>query len=477
MIEIIKPVKQNKMHVDAIHGHTRIELKDVRNGKRERIESDNIVTDGAESILRQLGPSLTLGFAGYTIEGAQVPLWTYAFGGLLLFDKAIPTSPTPSKFMPIGTKMVGNGSYKIHNSTETTEMGSYNFNESTEGQYSVSQVYDFSTQQANGEINSVCLTSFLGGYAGYGNSSSEIARYDKLSRSNMFGDPRALSCASGTDLSVYSTGYYNNRAFWISVVTENDVRVAKVSEYGCPVTQMDSFNARFDAPLSGDAIVHDVALGTARTNNMKFKILDGKAYGCFNDLGDNTVYVIDLDTFTCTAHTLTGLPSHGSWSSNEGFIYFKPYDSNSGYMLFGSDLYHINLLTDVATLASSFGGGGNPRDRVGRFTDGLLYIKSDVKSFPNTGGDTMLIYDPYNDTLYPTNLNVGLQSYTNVIYDYDILADILVERRVGSYYTSAWDDLRHFPHPWRLATINNLPDTIEKTAMTTMKVTYTLTME
>ena len=34
-----------------------------------------------------------------------------------------------------------------------------------------------------------------------------------------------------------------------------------------------------------------------------------------------------------------------------------------------------------------------------------------------------------------------------------------------------------YPHPWRLTTINNLQDTVEKTAAQTMKVTYTLTME
>ena len=477
MVEIIKAVKQSKPHIDAIHGHTIIELKNIKNGNRERIESDNIVTNGAESLLRQLGPSLTVGFAGYSIEGAQVPLWAYLFGGLLLFDKTVPTDPTPSRFMPVGTKMTGNGSYKIHNSTETTEMGSYNFNESEENQYSVKQVYDFSTQQANGEINSVCLTSFLGGYAGYGNGTSEISRYDKLARTNMFGNPRGLSGVSGTDFSYISVGYYNNRGFRIVLDTVSGNRIAKVSEYGCSIEEFSAFNERFDSVMGASAEVHEVPLGTTRSGNMKFKILDGKAYGCFSDFGDKTVYIIDLSTFVCTPHVLTGTPSYSGYGSGEGFIYYKPYDLNSGYMLFGSQLYHINLLTDEATLAHSFGGSGSPRDRIGKFTDGLLFVKSDVKSFPNTGSDTMLIYDPYNDTIYPTNLNVGLQSYANVSMDYDATADLLVERTFGSYYTSAWDDYRHFPHPWRLATINNLSDTIIKTALTTMKVTYTLTME
>lgn len=154
-----------------IKGHTIIELTDVKTGKVERYEDDNMVTNALSYFLQDAGMvwSSPLKYN----EVRNDPLGTL-LGGLLMFDDVLPENAN-NMTTPAGVKMTGNGAknYTYDGQDGVTEFGSWNYTESgwtNDGKYR--QVWDFSTSQANGTIASLCLTSRRNGYIGAGNATS-----------------------------------------------------------------------------------------------------------------------------------------------------------------------------------------------------------------------------------------------------------------------------------------------------------------
>ena len=328
MVEILKPVKHKKLGIEAIHGHTCIELKDVRTGIRDRIESDNIVTDGAEYLLNMHGGLLYWNRA--TIGSNEiVPIAANLFGGLLLFNDTIPTSPTPAKFMPAGVKMIGNGSYKMSNSGVVTEMGSYNEPESVLTHNKFEQVYDFSTQQANGTIKSVCLTSRVGGWAGYGNSNSESFLDANKASVGSNGNPMyALTNWCGTR----GYAFYDNKVVGINndAIPQNATSVT-LMEYAVPHALYDNFTAiplvASTNSLGDPSDTYEVAI--PQYNNYRYaKARNSKIYISPN-VGGNivnnasfTISVIDVSNRSVVNKTLinsTGKTIRGADNASVAF--------------------------------------------------------------------------------------------------------------------------------------------------------------
>ena len=162
------------LKLPALHGHTTIELHNHKTGFRERIEHDNTFTDGITKYLLSSGYFNNSPWRNDTWRN-----YGYArslLGGILLFDGEIEDDdgvyPTT---MPAGVKMVANGSYGVSNNRSVSELGSYNTQESSISSAGYTFVYDWTTSQGNGEIGCVSLTSELGGYIGYGNSTSQAS--------------------------------------------------------------------------------------------------------------------------------------------------------------------------------------------------------------------------------------------------------------------------------------------------------------
>ena len=148
-----------------LKGHTTIELANVKTGEVERYEDDNMFT---QAIPQMINFCMTHGdYQGGMTNLYSNEYWFNLLGGLLLFDTPIDEG---SLFHRSGNKMTGCASYNYANSaSDMTEMGTYNQTESDTSQpLSKKFVWDFSTDQANGSIGSVCLTSLNGGFAGGG---------------------------------------------------------------------------------------------------------------------------------------------------------------------------------------------------------------------------------------------------------------------------------------------------------------------
>lgn len=160
-----------------IKGHTRIELTNEENGEVTVVEEDNMITNGFRDMFVPLcGIGTFQGGAPFYpySEGSGLDQYKQRrsaidcmLGGVLLFrDKQ---EEDVNNFLLGGTnEITGRGTTYAYTGADTI-LGSYNIQESgrqEDGSYK--KVWDFSTNQANGIINSISLTTATGGAFGNG---------------------------------------------------------------------------------------------------------------------------------------------------------------------------------------------------------------------------------------------------------------------------------------------------------------------
>ena len=158
-----------------IKGHSIIELTDIKTGKKERYENDNMVTHALDKYFEDVGVFNVSPLHTAEVRNNLIP---HLMGGLLLLDAEL-TENADNIICPSGVKMVGNGAYNVSsgNESEVTEMGTYDQVESgwrSDGK--LIMVWNFANTQANcasGQtIQCACLTSTNHGYIGEGNANS-----------------------------------------------------------------------------------------------------------------------------------------------------------------------------------------------------------------------------------------------------------------------------------------------------------------
>lgn len=155
----------------ALKGTTKIELTNVKTGEKEVIEKDNLVTNAVPSALENLFAwQLKTTYGTNYFAGNILPLCPNLFGGILLFEDSIPEDEN-HLFAQSDNKLIGYSSRNVNSGSDTMR-GSMNQTESgvldTNDGYRF--VFDFETSQANGTISAVGLTSKWGGMAGYGST-------------------------------------------------------------------------------------------------------------------------------------------------------------------------------------------------------------------------------------------------------------------------------------------------------------------
>lgn len=148
-----------------LKGKTTIELTDINTGEVAVFEDTNLITNAISDLCQRTfkrGNTLhhTHSFYSNPISFNQL------FGGILLFDTALEENPN-KYFPPTTANMVGHGSNITYSGTDLS-LGSFNdvLYESSERMRKF--VWDFTAEQANGTIASVCLTTQPGGIIGHG---------------------------------------------------------------------------------------------------------------------------------------------------------------------------------------------------------------------------------------------------------------------------------------------------------------------
>lgn len=472
-----------------IQGKTEIVLTDVNTGKVEKIQSKNVFQgQHIAKYLRSLGMSANTN-VGDRSSSYKYPLWKHTVGGLFLFADEITEG---SQYMPAGNSMVGAGAVDMTHTGAPNEWGSYNANESSAGLNGITQVYDFTTDQANGTISCVCLTSWLGARIGYGhsgdsylwtgspwtfNGQQDTPNYDKVQSPVgwMYKD------SNGTEWEMLpgsaSSSYYQINDGQL-VVRRRRYGVSKFS-------MLDSFEEEISFNLQS---IGTNPLGITSSSygytdiypyeDAKF-VISPRVYNASPGQPSKIAagaklyyYILDMDrtpSLTVAEYTNpTGVTISNSangrcaWSITPDKCIILSKDA-SPYTLYKADLTTGQVLRVFDNVR--FGGSYRVPGQ-GSYGQNIVPGLELFMDKNTTNG--AFIYDPINDTLKRINCDPDDGNYV-----YNAAFDVLERNFVNG--TGNGNSFWLANNPLYLATINNLETPVQKTAAQTMKVTYTLT--
>lgn len=463
---------------EKVHGHTRIELTDIKSGKKKIIEHDNDFQSGVlAKYMRSMGAYNNNPYANSTWAGQ--PIWRNLCGGVFCFRDAIDNTGGEVEYMPAGNQMTANGAYGVSNSGTPVEMGSYNSVESqTSGNDSITFVYDYTSSQGNGTIACVCLTTEIGGYIGYGNPSG-VAHATKK---NLTDNQSSATFSGWIDgnyrysfqfdapnktLAVTKTPVEITKGSIFDGVAEDTIALTFTAAYPQPVTGT-SYNNSINSPCYMQIKEHEIAI----MPQLNAHISVGGTY---------TILIYHTDTDTLTEKTITNTTSEtlkGRIYGHKNNMIVYAIDDTCVYMQGNTTnkIYAINMddstYTEIDWSAPSmvgqwFYGGGLS---TGRLSDGLLLSTHETTDGYSRTYGQMGIIDRVSGTRYPINSN---QYNLAMIGGHDAL------RNVSNLYYSDTGSMGNlsggiYKNPLILSTINNLDTPVTKTAAQTMKITYTL---
>ncbi len=480
-----------------IKGSTKIELTNVRTGETEVYEGENFVTEFASEYFKECG-ALNTDPLGSLPTNAR-PL-DDLFGGIMLFDKKIDQNtdeagnhPHPL-YCPAGTTMVANGSIDFTSNSNATELGQYDDTESgTPNEHQRVYVYNWDTDEGNGKINSVCLTTRAGGYIGAGNATSKVkdSSTSALVRSPFFfagtttrnrtftGD---LTKLAGLDLSQSQVAMLGDTA-------KNCLNAgsATINWYDVPVSKLQPFINKINFNTSNQSPRRtQTKTFTARTTVTYARVMGGTGY-------------ILLVGSTSTGAT-SGATVYATQLNKDGTITEKTYNmqANAGIALNDSYFVGGKIIGNDLYLAYGSYGGQVATKRVKIKADGTVVDLSTTNDYERffsvhegrVGLGSTRYYDPTltipqggteADRIVPTNASKwNSQSGEYIMgiaqcYDCNLFFGIYgTSSQAANPLMSPLTVMRP-PCNW-LSTIKNLPNEVEKTPDKTMKVTYTLTL-
>lgn len=500
----------------ALKGTAKIELTDVKTGKKEVYQHDNMVTNAISEIL-SLNP-FGMRFHAYAginakdFSQACIPVIPNLIGGILLYENALDEEPA-KYYASMDNPVIGYSSNDVNSGTDT-KRGSLNQTESgkLEDGTGYRFVFDFTTSQANGKISALGLTSKWGGIGGHG-STQDTERSSVLCVGNIEDSSSGAGVSSGlgrqTANSIVAIDPDNNIGYSARLTANNTVMVTKVK---LPFTQVGLFD-EFVLKIP-TASVNPVYLATQKfgatysTSSYNYAtFVDGGDYiwgfqhsgnQAGNSSGSATVLWIKINkedfSFEEGEWTLNAqLYSFGQYGTvdtsttlfnlnfailKDGYLYALKYNLKGVYKISLDNPTDITLLeTDFAINAAPYYNNSTGRRLItgtavnevagvitynnAFISAGTVHKRADIAySSSVSGADGCLIMNAKPGVRWgPYMLGLALSDNTFSNNDYCM-------RSVRVYIPTAY-----------LATINNMASPVEKTADKTMKITYILREE
>lgn len=487
-----------------LKGTTKIELTDVHTGETQVIEKHNAITGALQELFNPVLGHLT---SASTLT-SQIPVHSSLLGGMLLFDSRIEGDPLPI-FAPEGVKLVGCARYNFANTLGSTYMGSYDLNESV---ISVEEkkakfVYNFTQAQANGTINSVCLTHINGGFGGY-RGDTNAKQVEKRLTDTIYSSPTTklvrnkkdrttTVTVSTTDEYLYAIDVDNDVAHYFRLASATTLVVLK-RRLG--IKQFSLFGGN-------DAIVGEpvtitlsqaVNTNSNSSNTYFFNVEDQALYFITTVVGVNTTNVPAGSKFLITRYkigettaTQTEITNAHTSSLNiasacvyRGRVYAAGASSSVTVENFTLNSYPIisHALADGSyTTHGTITGSSVSSSFVEPMVafDGRIYWQTVQNNAPaHTGlhvtdctaplgeasttvcGVDTLEYNTYAGSPYPVGCTPVI-GHPMIVYTSN--------QANNTTYTEGFRFFTHY-----LGTINNLPNAIVKAPSQTMKITYTI---
>lgn len=510
-------------------GKTTIKLFDAKTGElSDIVESNNMVTNAVSNIFNgalnalavsdnsKLGSRSSLNYLFDIPDGYNFAK-TF-FGGLLVFSSAIeenvdhiiPTVDEMKTFIGCGNQ----GSSITNNRFK----GNFNSTESIVGDNYVTFVWDFTTEQCNGDIASICLTSDVGGNLGYAFSAVDATYPGVLNfiQSNMW---------KFTNSADYSSSYVHNPMMKSSFTNSNDhgsfiygnnyyyVYENKVYRYNISrllnyigTNILESFNygafSTYDEIITLDDYGYDIFLTTdddkvyeISTNQQSYPTLTLLKVYYNNGVVSETVSIPTTNILS-SLYSYHGNTSHMSQALTEyrdnavihnDKIYFLTGRVNNSDLLTkpnklrmyvlsfdGSFTYKDIDCTDVivSMLFGTYSTGGSVNSNMGvkfiKMFDNLFLISSNSTN----GYKYFMVNDDGSISSYPFTVCKDNLAY----YGIELYKNSLWLKEPWCSFKFAGNGFFNSIELWNtyLATINNQETVLTKTADKTMKIIYTL---
>lgn len=480
-----------------LKGTTKIELTDVNTGETQVIEKHNTVT-GA---LQEMFDTTLFHLTDPSKLVATLPAYTSILGGLLLFDSRIEGDPLPL-FAPEDVKLVGCARYNAANLSGSTYLGSYDATESvlSPSTRMAKLVYNFTQTQANGTINSICLTHRNGGFGVYGgdyaikdpsNSKLGVSLYDtpivKLVRDSNDRYTGILGLSEEEHL--YALDVDNDIGYYFRltsatklVMVKRRLRISRYSMFGNGAT------------LIGDPVEISLTTGINVSNS---------SYSAYNfDPETNALYIVSQPSTSTTlvaggAFTVTKVELNDTNATQIALTnkYTAPINMQNSYVYRGK-VYSLtsrgpgttNGVAATGFTVVSIPLDGGPANTHGMVVydattvprsvyaaDGRLYWQAHYSTAKGNGGlqVTNCVATPGDDNTTLCGADTIDYSLSSNIY-YPIVGTPVLNHPLLLFISSGTDLERFVVLGHYLATINNLATPIVKAPTQTMKITYTI---
>lgn len=471
----------------ALKGSAVIELTNVKTGETERYEEHNLVTKALEYLHTPIGQLK----APCDCTILSEPVYPALLGGILLLDSTLEEDDAIVT-LPTNVEVVGCACYGQTNTTTSPKRGSYNESESyltaSSAERSMKFVYDFATNQANGNINCISLTNWKSGWNGFGGN-------DGLD-DNISNGIYSSTLGSGS-----STRYWfsNNKSiaklllidpeedvfYHVSSLTTTSVTIAKRR---ANIHQKSVFMDMYSSHDLVESI--QIPLPTSLTGT--------NTYICNYDTRNDVAYImvapssssvakseafhvveVDLNARTATVYTRTNPLS----SALSFYAYTVACFDGSLYYAGSTDTYVRKIPLDGSAYKSIYLAGNSmyQSSYAGycfAFANDRLYFPIRKSSSSSTADTEVGVVNPDTNNFSvtgavdtPESLYSGFSKCVpikgNPLYFYYYTGSSYTNS-TSSSYGRLWLDTHY------LATINNLSRTIEKTSDKTMKITYTI---
>lgn len=463
----------------ALKGHVSIELTDVNTKEVQKIEGDNMLTNAISKYCTMLSAKVLK--SGLSASSANFPYLTpypiakQLLGGLLVFSDNLTENANNISLPPTDNEVLAMCDNTLSNEDKR---GSYNTSESQEQTNGFKHVWDFSTNQCNGEINALALTNLSGGvthfyYDGYINLSNNRI-FPALYQLAQASSPQPFGMGGGT----YKPVYY-------------DLDTQELFFVGFTTTSPRKFIIYKTRFLLNSFKLNDDLYSDINTNYYDFELVSEHeiVYSYASSFGnihnDTTYYDKSNATITIPIYLRSSsselfyiIISTLDWSISEQTITL-PTAQVGGMTAFGFNdgcLYYVKTFTAGTPVSTTIIKApiSDPSDYVeisATFDTAFSGSTSSICVNPVVGMGVSIFYGG------------GTSKYGYVFVDKDTnVADAKVFTEGGARECLISDllfvrDAQMTLHlnPCYLGTIYNLISPITKTANQTMKIIYTLT--
>lgn len=502
-------------------GKSIIELTNVNTGETRKYEDKNMITNAVQERLT----AWLAYFPRSAVQTKAFPLYDEMFGGILLYSDPLEENPNnydlpdPSVSRLVGHagKYVTNGDNKMRGSRNTTESGFINDGKAYK------YVYDFATDEANGQISALSLTHEVMGY--YGNYISWANLCDKV------------NAEFPTTLYEPSNAYYNGSYYGLYNNSDRDIKFGfdlmdcekikngnKISYILTCVNMINSTTIRIDKyeVYISDIRLNNKLLYTKKLISREDIPITIKIYD--NNFSESKWYYINTNVEDENYYYFVYVKSYyDNWDSVAqaydpyANIYYIRMDKNTHEIIQGKKIVNYDLQNiyngntnggKYYRYVSSFiarngslyfkiscsNNNRNNKNKVLKFNidsdevtileTNYKYRKDEYNTMSKTTNNT-IITNGYlidlNDNLIPSekfysgvqNTRTGNNSYDNYYNVIEFVHDFISLK----YFRDSNSYELIYPNICYLGTINNLDTPIIKSNQETMKITYILEEE